>query len=87
MTVAVCFPLDFFIVGVFLKVSLIIFLGFSTPGISDGLDIMVRVCLRFQFQIGHSNYDHSSKKALNFFSPKLSAENNVSALKIIAIKR
>ena len=55
MTVAVCFPLDGFIVGAFLKVSLTIFLGFSTPGFSDGLDMMVRVCSIFEFQVGHSN--------------------------------
>ena len=55
MTVAVCFPLDGFIVGAFLKVSLTIFLGFSTPDFSDGLNMMVRVCSIFEFQVGHSN--------------------------------
>ena len=55
ITVAVCFPLDGFIVGAFLKVSLNIFLGFSTPDFSDGLNMMVRVCSIFEFQVGHSN--------------------------------
>ena len=55
MTVAVCFPFDGFIVGAFLKASLIIFLGFSAPGFSDRLDMMVRVCSILEFQVGHSN--------------------------------
>ena len=62
MTVAVCFPLDFFIVGAFLKVSLIFCLVFSAPGFSDGLNMMVRVCSIFEFQVGNSNQGTTDQK-------------------------